>query len=325
MQSLRFHGIGDIRLESLPMPAITGPGQVRLKVLAAGICGSDLHNFRTGQWVSKLPVTPGHEFAGEVLESSSDNFVPGNIVVADSRVFCGHCPNCLAGRNNLCATLGFVGEVCDGGFAEQTILPDTGLLRIPAGIDPLIAAMAEPLAVALHTINRLAPVKGEKILIAGGGPIGGLIALLLADSGHGPLLLAEKNPHRAALLAEVAGTTTVALDDCGTPRYAVDATGSAAVAESLLNTIAPGGTIALVGLFHAKPQLDLNLIVEREIDIRGCSVFAGEMPEAIAMLPRLAEKLCRISAPPIGLAGLPDAYASLLRGETTSLKTLIQP
>jgi (R,R)-butanediol dehydrogenase/meso-butanediol dehydrogenase/diacetyl reductase len=301
------------------------PGQVRLAVRAAGICGSDLHNFRTGQWVSKLPVTPGHEFAGEVLESSSDIFIAGDMVVADSRVFCGHCHNCLAGRKNLCATLGFVGEVCDGGFAEQTVLPVSGLLRLPAGTDPLIAAMTEPLAVALHTVRRLAPVKGEKILIAGGGPIGGLIALLLAESGFGPLLLVEMNPHRAALLDEVAGTTTVTLRDCETPAFAVDATGSAAVAESLLNIIAPGGTIAVVGLFHAKPQLDLNLIVEHEIDFRGCSVFAGEMPEAIAMLPRLTEKLGRISAPPIGLAGLPDAYSRLLRGETTSLKTLIQP
>jgi (R,R)-butanediol dehydrogenase/meso-butanediol dehydrogenase/diacetyl reductase len=298
---------------------------VRLKVLAAGICGSDLHNFRTGQWVSKLPVTPGHEFVGEVLETSSDGFSRGDMVVADSRVFCGHCRNCIAGRHNLCATLGFVGEVCDGGFAEQIVLPASSLLRLPAGTDPQIAAMTEPLAVALHTVRRLAPVKGDKILIAGGGAIGGLVALLLADAGFGPLLLVEKNSHRATLLAEVAGAATVALDDCGATRFAVDATGSSLVVEALLNTIAPGGTIVLVGLFHGKPQLDFNLIVEREIDVRGCSVYATEMLEAIDMLPRLGEKLRRIAAPPVSLADLPHAYGRLLRGETTRLKTLIQP
>lgn len=335
MQSLRFYGVGDIRLERIAAPAITAAGQVRLRVIAAGICGSDLHNYCSGQWIAQLPVTPGHEVCAEVIETAADvaGFALGDMVVADSRVFCGRCRYCLAGRQNLCTSLGFVGEVCDGGFAEQMILAATGLIRLPRGADPLMAAMSEPLAVALHAIKRLNPARGMPIVITGGGPIGGLVALTLAKDGFGPLAVAERNPHRAALLAALAGAAIIELsapaiaEFCGNAglHFAVEATGSAAAASILFDSIAPGGRLALVGLFHGPATLDLNRAVEREIELFGCSVFRDELTEAVAMLPAFGETLRCIAATPIGLADVADAYAKLLRGETTTLKTLIQP
>jgi (R,R)-butanediol dehydrogenase/meso-butanediol dehydrogenase/diacetyl reductase len=307
---------------------------VRLAVRAAGICGSDLHNFRTGQWVSRLPVTPGHEVAGAVLDVGEGvaGFAAGDLVVADSRVFCGDCGACRAGRGNLCEKLGFVGEVCDGGFAEEVCLPASGLVKVPAGVPALVAAMAEPLAVALHAVRRLDPVKGEPVLIAGGGPIGGLAALALAAGGFGPLLMIERNLHRAVLLAEVAGVARVELspaaiwDACGgAPRFCLDATGSGAVVETLLEIVAAGGRLALVGIFHDRPPLNLNLVVEREIDVVGCSVFRDELIEAVGMLPALADKLARLASAPIGLGDVPAAYEALIAGDTRSVKTLIQP
>src|SRR5262245_593855 len=103
MRAVRFHGVGDLRIEDVPVPDTPGAGEVRLRVRAAGICGSDLHNFKTGQWISRLPVTPGHEFAAEVLEVGTGvtALKPGDLVVADSRARCGNCANCKAGRYNL--------------------------------------------------------------------------------------------------------------------------------------------------------------------------------------------------------------------------------
>src|ERR1700756_5336306 len=105
MKAVRFHGVGDLRVEDVAPPGALPSGHVRLKVRAAGICGSDLHNFRTGMWVSRLPVTPGHEFAGEVVELGGEvgDLTLGDLVVADSRANCGSCAHCREGRGNLCS------------------------------------------------------------------------------------------------------------------------------------------------------------------------------------------------------------------------------
>lgn len=335
MRAVRLHRVGELRVEDVAPPGAPPAGYLRLKVQAAGICGSDLHNYRTGQWISHLPVTPGHEFAATVAELGADvdGFRPGDLVVADSRANCGTCFHCLEGNGNLCLAMGYVGEVSDGGFAEETLLPADRVLRVPDGVAPEIAALSEPLAVALHVRRRLDPTPDQPILIAGGGPIGGLVALLLAEEGLGPILLIERNGARSALLAAIAGVETIELDPTAIarrcppvgPRYAVEATGSFEVLQSLTRSVSAGGRIALVGIFHGAGTLDANLIVERELDLRGCSVFRDEQADAVAMLPRLAPKLARLITAPIGLEEVPAAYERLLRGQTTALKTIIRP
>ena len=135
MRAVRLHGVGELRVEEVASPGPPPAGYLRLAVKAAGICGSDLHNYRTGQWISHLPVTPGHEFAATVAELGADvgGFNPGDLVVADSRANCGTCFHCLEGNGNLCLAMGYVGEVSDGGFAEETLLPADRVLRVPAG------------------------------------------------------------------------------------------------------------------------------------------------------------------------------------------------
>jgi (R,R)-butanediol dehydrogenase/meso-butanediol dehydrogenase/diacetyl reductase len=335
MKAARLYGIGDIRIEEVPDPGAPGDGAVRVRVLAAGICGSDLHNFRTGQWFARLPVTPGHELAGtvEALGPGVEGFVAGDLVVADSRMPCGTCEACRAGRANLCAHLGYVGEVCEGGFAESVILPARSLLRVDPAVPPGVAALSEPLGVALHVRRRLDPAPDAPILVVGCGPIGGLAALVLTEAGFGPVLVADRNAARLKLVADVARAVPVALDrdaiEAATGgrgvRFAVEATGSTAALSALLGLVANGARLALVGIFHGKLELDPNLIVEREIDLRGCAVFADEQAAAVALLPSLAAKLARLAAPSIGLDALPQAYATLIAGGGTALKTIVAP
>lgn len=335
MRAIRFHGIGDLRCEEVAEPGNPPPGFALLRVLAAGICGSDLHNYQTGQWIAGLPVTPGHEFCAEVLAVGSgvDGFAAGDRVVVDSRANCGECDYCLRGQGNLCRRMGFVGEVCDGGFAEQTLQPVHRLIKVSPDVSAEVAALAEPLGVALRVLRRLSAPAGEPVLVAGGGPIGGLAALLLRELDDRPVLLVERNESRVALLNDVAGVRHVPLDAaaireaCGgvEPRYAIEATGSGPVLEGLIEALGSGGRVALVGLFHGAPNVHTNALVEREIDLVGCSVFQNEQREAVALLPRLAAKLSRLVSAPIELADVPTAYRILLRGEAGTLKTIITP
>lgn len=328
MKAVRLHAAGDLRVEDLPEPGTPGPGEVALRVLAAGICGSDVHNFRTGQWLTGTPRVAGHEFSAEVVAVGDgvDGFAPGDMVVADSRVWCGACEACRAGRRNLCDRLGFVGEICDGGFAPFTNLPARLVAKVPAGTDPVAAAMAEPLAVALHAIRRLPVPAGAPVLVAGCGPIGGLVALLSSRLHDGPLLVADRNAARLALVAGETGATAVDLaDGAARVRHAFDATGSVAVVEALVRGLKGGGGLCLVGISHGAFPLDPNLLVEREIALVGSHAFTDELPEVVAILADLAPALRRFVDGEHGLDDAPAAYARIIAGAVTGLKTILRP
>jgi (R,R)-butanediol dehydrogenase/meso-butanediol dehydrogenase/diacetyl reductase len=334
MKAVRLHDANDLRVEEVAVPAPPPPGFVNLEVRAAGICGSDLHNYRTGQWISRRPSTAGHEFCGRVTavgEGVSDLAV-GDVVSADSRMWCGTCPACASGRSNVCEALGFVGEVCDGGFAEAVQLPARLVLRHDPALSPHIAAMAEPLAVALHAVRRLAVPAGEPVLVVGCGTIGGLSALLLSRLHDGPLLVADLNAEKATLVAGVTGGAVVGLDRAkietalsgGRLRHALDATGSIQAIARALDLLSGGGALALVGISHGKLDFDPNILVEREISLVGCHAFADELPEAVRLLGDLAPALQRFIEVLPALDDVPGAYERLLRGESRALKTIIE-
>lgn len=322
MQAARLYGTHDIRVEEIAPPARLDDGQVRINVLAAGICGSDLHNYRTGKWLSRVPVTPGHELFGEVMEAAPDvhQFRPGERVVADSRVWCGGCPACQRQDFNLCTSLGFVGEVCDGGFAGQAILPARSLLKIPDDVPSGIAVLSEPLGVALRVVNQLKAPPGALVRVAGGGTIGGLAALLLHEVAHCRVQLAEPNRERYQKL-----NALIPLEPDGAFSFAVEATGINSVLGQLVSDIAGGGRIVLVGLFHHSDAFDFNALVEREITLVGSSVFRDEQRQALALMPRLAPKLTTLLSPATALAEIPAVYASLIAGQSPYLKTVIKP
>jgi (R,R)-butanediol dehydrogenase/meso-butanediol dehydrogenase/diacetyl reductase len=333
MKAVRLHDAMDLRVEEVAAPAAPPAGHVNLAVRAAGICGSDLHNYRTGQWISRRPSTAGHEFCGRItaVGEGVENLSVGDVVVADSRVWCGKCPACTSGLSNVCEALGFVGEVCDGGFADQVQLPARLVLRHAPELAPKVAAMAEPLAVALHAARRLSARSGEPVLVVGCGTIGGLAALVLSRLHDGPILLADLNEARAEKVAQLVNGQVVPLDrdaigavlDGRRLRYALDATGSVAAIRAAVDLLAGGGALALVGISHGKLDLEPNLLVEREISLVGCHAFADELPEAVAMLPDMASQLAQISDVLASLDDIPGAYDRLLKGGGTALKTIV--
>ncbi len=333
MHAVRLYDAKDLRFEQVPAPVAPPPGWVLVAVEAAGICGSDLHNFATGQWISRTPSVAGHEFCGRVLALGAgvDDLGVGDPVVADSRYWCGECPQCRDGHFNACELLGFVGEVCDGGFAEQVLLPARLVLRRPEGIDPRAAAMAEPLAVALHAVRKVSPEPCAAVLVVGCGTIGGLCALVLSRLHDGPILLADRNAGRARAVAEASGGSVVELTSsaiaaatAGKPlRYVIDATGSIAALAHLLGMIGPNSIVGLVGISQGRLDLDPNKLVEREISLVGCHAFKDELPQAIAMTAVLEDVLIGLIDQTIELSQVPAAFERLLAGQVDGLKTII--
>jgi (R,R)-butanediol dehydrogenase/meso-butanediol dehydrogenase/diacetyl reductase len=335
VRAVRLHGVGDLRFEHIDPPGELAANAARVRVRAAGVCGSDLHNFRTGQWMGRVPTVPGHEFAGEVLAVGAEvaDLSVGDRVIGDSRVSCGQCPRCRAGQRNICDRMGYVGEVCDGAFAESVDLPAQLLLRIPRGLSLRVAALAEPLGVALRVVRRLDPPRQTPILIAGVGPIGGLAAILLRHLGFGPLALLERNAARAGLIARLVGGRMLAAEASDIAdftsgeglSYAIEATGSQIVLRFLLGALAGGGRLAMVGIFTGDQTVNANAIVEHELEVRGCSVFCEEQREALELLPEIAATLEQVIAPSATLEQLPQVYERLIAGQSPYLKTIVEP
>ncbi|MDO5641982.1 MAG: alcohol dehydrogenase catalytic domain-containing protein [Paracoccus sp. (in: a-proteobacteria)] len=326
MRAVRLHGVRDLRLEEIPKPPPPGPGEVTLRVGMAGICGSDLHNYATGAWISRTPSVAGHELTGMVtaLGAGVRHVRARQRVIVDSRHGCGTCPACTEGNPHVCAHLGFLGEVIDGGFAQFVNLPARNVLPAPEGVPDRHLVLAEPLAVALHALGLLAAPAGARIIITGCGPIGAFSALLATVQGH-PVTVIDRNATRAALVAKATGAEIVALDDLGALRFrhALDTTGSAPVIRALLARIAGASRLALVGIAAPAEIIDPVYLVEHEIALLGCHAFADELPRIAGMLAGLGPQLDRLVATPIPLAEVPAAYEALLAGRAKGVKTLM--
>jgi (R,R)-butanediol dehydrogenase/meso-butanediol dehydrogenase/diacetyl reductase len=327
MRAVRLHAIGDLRVEEIAPPLPPKPGEVSLHIAAAAICGSDLHNFKTGAWISRLPSVAGHEFTGMVsaVGEGVTHVSPGQRVIVDSRWTCGECPACRAGKGQVCDRLGYLGEVIDGGFAEAVTIPARNVIAAPEHVPDRHLAMAEPLAVALHTLRRLNPKPGEAVVITGCGAVGGLVALLASRAGH-PVKLIDRNENRTALVAQATGAEIITLDALAALRlnYAVESTGSHAVLAALVNAIAGCGSIAVVGIGNAAPVIDPVKLVERELSLFGCHAFTTQdMQDIHAMLPELSRVLDAFIAEQIPLSAVPESYARHLAGAVDGLKSII--
>lgn len=211
-------------LMDVPEPAV-GPGDVLIKVLRTGICGTDLHIRAWDGWAQQsiaTPLTIGHEFVGEVVATGRDvaEVKTGDLVSGEGHLVCGKCRNCLAGRRHLCrATVG-LGVGRDGAFAEYVALPATNVWvhRVPVDLD--IAAVFDPFGNAVHTALSF-PLVGEDVLITGAGPIGIMAAAVARHAGARNVVITDVSEARLALARKVG--VSLALNVAGRPSPRVSA------------------------------------------------------------------------------------------------------
>lgn len=282
-----LYGAEDLRYQSLPVEALE-PGAVRIRLGAAGICGSDQHYFRHGRmgpYVLKTPFALGHEMSGDVIEAGSDvkDLAVGDRVVIDPALTCGHCAGCRAGRANLCANVQFMGSASHdphlhGGYRDSFTVSAVRCVKVPVETPHNILAVTEPLSVAVHAVERAGPLLGRTVLITGGGTIGSLIAATAKAAGAARICVSDPSAFRRSIALQMGATDVIdtndravidAMDAAGGEfDIGFEASGHTAAFNDVIRLVLRGGKAVLVGMIASQScAVPFNQMTTREIDL----------------------------------------------------------
>lgn len=285
MRALCIVAPGRIETAHLPEPR-PGPGEVRVRVTAAGICGTDLHLFE-GRF-GTLPLIPGHDVAGSI-EAVGPGVPPdrvGERVTIDPAGCClraavavDPCPACRRGATHLCDRASYLGISEPGAMAERVVVPAARAVPLPAAVDDPSATALEPVAVGLHLLEQVADRPGAALVI-GGGPIGIIAALLLQMDGRAVRLIEPLETRRR--LAAAMGVACAAAPESIAGRcpeaLLVETSGHPSAGPLIARAVRPGATVVLVGGDTPIPGV---LILTRELEIRAAKGGRGLYPEAV--------------------------------------------
>ena len=304
MRAAVFYGRQDLRLEDVPEP-VTGPGDIKLRVLYNGICGSDLHEYYEGPITTrdtphpltgvKNPVILGHELCGEVVEVGDGikDLNAGDRIAVEPVQTCGQCLFCNSGQYNHCGLLAFHGYNREGGgLAQFTTVRRSMAHKLPRGMSAMQGALIEPMAIAWRTADRCRVEAGQTVVVHGGGPIGIGVYLTLRQRGI-RVLMTDPTPTRRAVLAKLgvevvldpgARDVITAIKDLTRGRGAaasVDAAGVPAAFQAALSGTAVDGTVVVVAI-HTRPlHIDPMQLLMSEARITGVALSCNAFPSVI--------------------------------------------
>jgi threonine dehydrogenase-like Zn-dependent dehydrogenase len=320
---------GVVEVEERPVPR-PGPGEVLVEVDHCGICGSDIHLLLEG-WAGKAGLIAGHEYTGWVaaLGDGVDGWAMGDPVVGGPSPRCGRCRRCLEGKPSQCERQDSIVHGGDGAFARYVVARAGSLLPLPAGLSARQAALAEPLAVALHGITRSGATPGDTVMVIGTGPIGALSIAALVARGIGPIIAVEPGERRRQLARDLGAADVLEPTDLQTfaawePERLADravdvvleCSGKRSAMEAGFQQLRRGGTLALVGAGMEQPSFDPNRFVLNELSVVGSFVYdLGGFEQALAMLADdsfPSDLLIEVDDVP--LDGISDALAGLAQG-----------
>ena len=341
MRATIFHGPGRVTVEDRPAPA-AGPGEVRLRVGATTLCASDVRVYK-GAKHAEPGVIPGHEVAGVVdaVGEGVDGIEEGDRVILCPIVACGQCRFCLLGRHNRCVNRRTLGYDLDGGFAQHLLVPRElvrmgHVLKIPAGLPLDVAALTEPSACVLASLDLCAIAAGSSLAIVGAGPMGLLHLLLGRAAGAGPIIVSEPSEERRAI-AQRWGADLVldpgSDDVLDAVRGATDGYGADAVVLSVgiaelvplaLDLVRKQGVVNLFAGFPPDSSIpfDPNVLHYGEVVLSGSqNATTDQYRRTVALLPSVAH-IDEVVTNRYDIEHAPEAYASRLAMD--GLKSLVE-
>lgn len=335
MQAAVLRGIKDLAIETRPVPD-PGVDEVLVQVTAVGVCGSDVHYYqhgRIGDFVVESPMILGHESAGVIVavgDRVSKSRV-GQRVSVEPGVPDLSCPECLAGRYNLCPNMRFFATPpIDGSLAEFVTVHHAFAHPVPETMTDDAAALLEPLSVGVWANRKGHVTAGSRVLITGAGPIG-LVAVQCALAfGATEVVVADLNPHRLELARTLGATSAINVAESTVaasgfePNVLLECSGHAGATTEALRALARAGRAVLIGMGGDELPLPLGVIQSREIEVTGTFRYANTWPTAIALA---ASGKVNVDALVTGHYPLVHSEDALLAAERDprSVKAVINP
>ncbi len=321
-------GPHDLRLEATKPPELR-PGEARLRPLAIGICGSDLHVLAGHHPFVTYPVLPGHELSAvvEAVGDDADRAWIGARVALEPSLVCGVCRHCRNGRYNICETLRVMGFQAPGGMADAFVAPLDRLHRLPDGIADEAGALVEPVAVATHAL-RLAEesdgsLEGRAVAVVGAGTIG-LLCAQVARAGGATVTVADVDDARRDLARRFGFASVAALEENAFD-LVLECVGVEGALRGAIGALRKGATAIVVGVYGRDPAVQAGLIQDRELRLQGSLMYTSEdYREAIRLLDAGAIDAERMVTSVHPLADVARAF-EVAAGGGDSLKVLLTP
>jgi (R,R)-butanediol dehydrogenase/meso-butanediol dehydrogenase/diacetyl reductase len=342
MKAAVYYGTGDIRIEQVADPS-PGPGELLLEIHAAGICGTDVGEFVHGpmSYAVNGSLIPGHELSGRVIAggAGTEEFQPGTVVASGAGISCGECFQCHAGRTNLCLQYSTIGLQRNGALAQFCVVPAATCLDVSAyGLDEETAALAQPMAIAVHSMRRGRISPGEDAVVIGAGGIGAFLIYAAAEAGA-RVTVVDLAPDRLELARHLGAAETISPTDgvpLGNalaelevqPMVVYEVTGGKAPFYEAIEAIMPGGRLVFVGLQADTRELDARRLTLTEIEFIGTNahVCSADLPEALRLLAARGTPWNDVAPIMLPLDELvPDGIRPMAEGRATRVKTLIDP
>jgi threonine dehydrogenase-like Zn-dependent dehydrogenase len=308
-------GIGLREVELGPLQ----PGNVRMRVAACGICGSDLHRYRdTGSNLGR-EAAPGHEFVGTIVDASAAG-LPDVLYGVDPWIACGHCDYCLRGLSESCRSGAIIGVHTTGGLAEYVDVPVRNVHAQDTSLSPLEAALNEPFAVCTRTIHLAELKLDSRVLIIGGGTLG-LICGTIARDFAGRVAITTRYPHQTEAAQKI-GIEPVAEGDIDAfaadyePDVVIESVGgTASTIEMAMHAARTGGRIIVQGLFSRPATIDPNLFIFKELHMMGSKIYGQnahgpEFATATHILPRHRDTIRVLQTHSFPLSRVEEAFAT---------------
>ena len=341
MKAIVIHAAHDLRVEEHPVDA-PGPGQVRLRLATGGVCGSDLHYYNHGGFGAirlREPMILGHEVSAYVqdLGKGVTNLVPGQLVAVSPSRPCGQCQYCAQGLQNHCLNMRFYGSAMpfphiQGAF-RQVLVADANQCVPADGLTPAEAAMAEPLAVALHATARAGQMLGKRVLVTGCGPIGMLAILAARRAGAAEIVATDLSDFTLAMARDVGadGTINMATNPDALTAYAADkgyfdvlyeCSGAAPALTAGIHALRPRGIIVQLGL-GGDMTLPMMAITAKELELRGSFRFHTEFATGVGLMQKGLINVKPLITHTVGLADAETAF-KLASDRASAMKTQIE-